>query len=173
MSLDGSVNLLLKFDQVDAELTHSAQLAQVVDLLSLSIADGLAFGTGAGQINAFWHDTRTLDGGGPGSSETLDLYDSLIDGASGETITFTEIKLFFVRCNSPIDNIKMTFDIVDGWKTLFDSTVILRLGDVFLWYNFGLSGAGIGAGNSDVTFLNTGVETGTYDIIVVGVGTRA
>ncbi len=169
MSLDGRVDYVIKFDQVDAALTQTAELADLIDALSIAESNSLSFGSGVGQVNAFWHDTRTL---GVGGSELLDIHDTLIDPATGKTITFSEIKVFVVRCQSPLE-LKMSFDVANGWIGVFNATVNLNRGDVFIWHNFSGLGAPIGAGNSDIGFLDTGGAGGDYDIIIVGIGTRS
>ncbi len=178
MSLDGRIDLNIKFDQVDASLTQSAELADLVDQLSLTLSDAFTFGTGPGQVNTFWHDTRILAGGG--GAEILDFFSGLVDPSTGQAISFTEIKLFYVRVTGDGVLLLHTFaalGVTKPWLDFYgaDQSQVFRT-SVYLRYDIG--GGGIWQVDVDERELGFQNQGGfgndiSYDIVVVGVGTRS
>lgn len=127
-----------------------------------------ANGTSDSQANEWFHDTRTV---AATTADNLDLAGSLTN-KFGETLTFTTIKLIFVRILSP-----------DGTKELYigprsqsnawvgpwgDTTDFSKTKGVFLWFeNYGVGS--ITAATTDVLGIyNNGSGSTTYDIILVG-----
>lgn len=129
----------------------------------------LATGTGAGQADLMFSDTRTL---GDGSSEDLDLAGSLSD-AFGGTITNLRVKAIYIKSSSA-----NTTDLTVGagtnpWATLLNSagTITLRPGASFqaIAGEADATAWTVTAGTGDVLQVsNGGGATADYDVVVIG-----
>src|SRR5574343_298099 len=91
-------------DTLTAHVTLSIAITKTKDLDIKDIRDSftdvwelkLANGTGSGNADLYFRDTRSL---GDGATEDLDLAGSLID-PFGATITFAKIKFLAIKNNS-------------------------------------------------------------------------
>ena len=127
----------------------------------------LATGTGAGQADLMFSDTRTL---GDGSSEDLDLAGVLTD-AFGATITNVRIKAIYIQAAAA-----NTTDLTIGggandWSTLLNGTIVLRPGGSFQAIA-GVADATawtVTAGTGDsLQVANSAGASADYDIVVIG-----
>lgn len=128
----------------------------------------IANGTGAGQANMTWSDTRTLNAS---SSESLDLA-GVLTNAFGSTLTFTKIKGLIITANSANTNSVLVGGAASNafvnWVA--DSTDIIQLpaGSVFSFFN--PAGYVVTASTGDLLKIaNSSSGTSvTYDIVLIG-----
>lgn len=180
MSLSGSAEVTLKFRQ---SAMPFSELAAVNDSLLLRTLDPFTWGDGAGQVNIFWHDQRTL---APQTEETLSLWGySLIDNASGRGIQFTKVRLVYIRVvDYPLSG-RATDDFgiseattfpwagpfggvpgSPGFRLVYPSYLLVMRDDVSAWvvdsafYRFTL--------RNDRLVGQTNI---VYKIVIIGVGT--
>lgn len=159
---------------VDALLTSALDLTTVSAPLERRAAVRLATGTGAGQADKIFSDTRSLT---TGASEDLDLAGVLTD-ALGATITFARVKgLFVAAAAANTTNLTVGANVVNGWATLLGptgasgGTVTLRPGGMFLAAcgSADATGWAVTAGTGDLLHVvNAAGATAAYDIVVVG-----
>lgn len=138
---------------------------------ALNVDNDYANGTGAGQANLVFSDTRTLAASG---TEDLDLAGTLAD-AYGATITNVRVKSVAIKADAGnTNNVVVGAAASNAWATLLNSTgtITLRPG----------AALGVAAGEADATgwavtagtgdllkVANSGGTTGvTYTIVIVG-----
>lgn len=128
----------------------------------------LASGTGSGQADLIWHDTRSLAGS---ATEDLDLV-SLTD-AFGVTATFARIKaILFVASAANVTNAVQVTRPASNGVPLFMAAgdgISLAPGEMFMWSG-GVSGKTVTASTGDlITITNSaGTNTVTYDVVIIG-----
>lgn len=136
-----------------------------------SVLENIANGTGAGQGDLLFADTRTL---AASAVEDLDLAGVLLD-AFGVAITFARIKGLYVKAAvANTNNVVIGADAVNPWATLLNTTgtLTLRPGASFL-ATVGAAdaiGYAVTAGTGDLLQVaNSAGGTGVdYDIVIVG-----
>lgn len=149
LSITGQLRLSASWvdDLTSATVTDSASV-----LRSLSLANG----TGAGQVNGYWRDVRTVAGSATDTIDTTALALSVF-GTAG-TLNLATVKLIYVRNQST--TVTLTYDI-NG------ANYGLPPGAVFLWT------AGTGPTNKWFHGNNIVIEGGsasaTYEIVLAGV----
>jgi hypothetical protein len=131
----------------------------------------LASGTGAGQADLIFTDTRTL---AASATEDLDLAGSLV-GAFGATLTFVKVKAVAVAAAAGnTNNVVVGAASSNPWATLLNSTgtVTLRPGAFFVAVAgvADSTGYGVTASTGDLLKVaNSAGSTGvSYDLIVIG-----
>lgn len=137
---------------------------------SLQAPITLANGTGSGQAQILFSDTRTL---AASATENIDLAGSLVD-AFGTTLTFAAVKVVKVCANAANTNNVVVGGA--GANTLLGvfgaatHTIAVRPGGCFLWAA-PQTGATVTAGTGDILLIaNSGAGTGvTYDIYLIGI----
>lgn len=166
--------------QIGASLKgdYSSALDLTTALSSLNLSRGTAFdnGTGAGQVDKVFSDTRTLSAS---ATEDLDLAGVLLD-AFGAAITFVRVKGLLVSASaSNTNNVIVGANAAsNAWGTLFGpvgasgGTITLRPGAFFC--------AGVGAADAtgwvvtaataDLLHVtnSAGGTSVTYDVVIVG-----
>lgn len=90
-TFDGSISL-----RVRGTVSNPLDLSSLTDTLNELFTQTFENGTGTGQANKMWSDTRTL---ADNTSESLDLAGSLTD-SFGAAITFAKIKAIIIRNKS-------------------------------------------------------------------------
>lgn len=160
-----------------ASISLAGKLASTVDLGSVaaSIAKAyavdLAHGTGAGQADRIWADTRTL---AASANEELDLAGSLEDPLGGAFVLARVKGLIIAADAGNTNNVVVGAAASNAWATLLGAThtVTLRPGAVFavLAGEEDATGYAVTAGTGDLLKVaNSGSGTGvTYDIAVIG-----
>lgn len=131
----------------------------VTDSASVSRILSLATGTGAGQVNGYWRDVRTV--AGSGATDTIDTtaLPLSVFGTAG-TLNLASVKVIYVRNQST--TVTLTYD-VNG------ANYGLPPGGVFLWT------AGTAPTNKWFHGNNIVIEGGaapgnaSYEIILAGV----
>lgn len=165
MSLTSKFNVIVAATQV-----VTRDLTAVRAPLSYAFASQLASGTGAGQADLVFSDTRTL---AASASESLDLAGSLVD-ALGATLTFARVKGLIVVAAAANTN-----DVVIGGATsnafvgpFADATDKIKVkpgGTIALWAP-GATAYPVTAGTGDLLQIaNSAAGTSvTYDVIIIG-----
>ncbi len=160
-------DILLK---VGATLQSALDLVTVQAPLSYSASLSLATGTGAGQADLIFSDTRTLTAS---STENLDLAGVLTD-ALGATLTFVKIKGIIVRASTGNTN-----DVVVGgaaangfinWVADATDKINVRPGGLFVLIDPTGSGYAVTASTGDILKVanSSSGSSVTYDIIIIG-----
>lgn len=129
----------------------------------------LTSGTGSGQADLIWHDTRTLTASG---TEDLDLV-SLTD-AFGQTATFARIKAILIvasSSNNAANSVQITRPASNGVPLFMAAGdgISLAAGEHFMWAASG-SGKTVTASTGDlITVTNSaGTNSVTYDVVIIG-----
>lgn len=153
--------------KIDTLALNALDLSTVQDPVLLSILSTLSNGTSAGQASAQFSDTRTLSAS---ASENLDLAGGLTNGF-GATLTFTKIKLLFVRAASGNTNAVQVSRGSSNGVPLFlaaSDGLTLQPGAWFVWFD--PTGITVTAGTGDIlTVANAaGGSSVSYDLIIVG-----
>lgn len=161
MTLKTDINLSVRTSQKGTP-DGGSTLSELVFSFSQSLSDGIT----AGKANVPWRDDRQIASAG---NESLDFAGSLVD-ALGNPAVFAKIKLLALKAKST-----NTTDLTVGNGTnpfvgpLVDATkgVILKPGDVQIWYS--AAGWAVGAGASDVLKLANGSGAAAdYEIFAIG-----
>lgn len=137
--------------------------------IALTQAIALLNGTGAGQADLIFTDSRTLSASG---TENLDLAGSLTD-AYGATITFARIKaVLIVAASGNTNDVQVTRPASNGVPIFMAAGdgIALKPNAVFLWAASDATGVAVTAGTGDLlTITNSAGTTGvTYTVIIIG-----
>jgi hypothetical protein len=157
---------------VNANLTSALDLVTGSAPLLKTYETILATGTGAGQADKVFSDTRTLAASG---TEDLDLAGVLTD-AFGATITFARIKVLIVSAAAANTNNVLVGGVAAGLSTLIvpqtTGIVTVRPGATFavVCGQADATGYVVTATTADLLHIaNSAAGTSvTYDIIIVG-----
>lgn len=156
-------------------LTLASTQTSVLDLATASLplkyakSMALASGTGTGQADRIFTDTRTL---AASATENLDLAGSLVD-AFGATITFARIKMVLVTAavgnTNNVNVIRESTNGVPLFLALSDG-IPVRPGGGFCWWTPDAAGVVVTAATGDLlTITNSGSGTSvTYDVVIIG-----
>lgn len=149
---------------------HSNQLDLGVSQLpfSLTVAQRLATGTGAGQADRVFTDSRTL---AASATEDLDLAGILLD-AFGQAITFVKIKAVIIHAIAAnVNNVVVTRPASNG-VPLFVAAgdgIALPPGFALAWFGAGAGVTVTPATGDLITVTNGGAGTSvTYEVIIIG-----
>lgn len=153
----------------------SSALDLTTALASLNLSRGTAFdnGTGAGQVDKMFSDTRTLAASG---SEDLDLAGTLTD-AFGATITFARVKGVLISAAAGNTNNVIVGGVAAGLSAgpilpqTTGQVVVRPGGGVLFWCGAGdATGFAVTATTADLLHVaNSGAGTSvTYDVVVIG-----
>lgn len=159
-------------------VTVSANLTKALDLATGSVpllreyATILATGTGAGQADRVFHDTRTL---AASATEDLDLAGSLLD-AYGDAFTPVKIKALIISAAVGNTNNVVVGGVAAGLSTIIQPAatglVVVRPGATFAVFAGAADSTGyaVTATTADLLHIaNSAAGTSvTYDIIVIG-----
>lgn len=161
--------------KIRAEETIAGDLDNVVSAFADRDPIQMASGTGSGQANLKWSDTRTLVAS---DTETLDL-NNLTDSL-GRTSTFTKVKALRISAASANTNdvvignaasnpFRGPLDVVLAGVDLAEPTITLKPGaGVLMWYTTtGWSSANGSLDKLKIANSSSGSSV-TYDIEIVG-----
>lgn len=142
------------------DATFPIALTGIVNLLN---------GTGAGQGDLIFTDTRTLAASG---TEDLDLAASLAD-AYGAMLTFARIKaVIIVAAAANTNNVRVTRPASNGVPLFLAASdgLDVRPGGFFAWACSDVTGVAVTAGTGDlITITNSAGTTGvTYTVVIIG-----
>lgn len=167
MPLTSNINVRVQATHTNVLDLGTTQFAPDVQR-SIMLADG----TGAGQANQLFSDTRTLSAN---ASEDIDLAGALTN-AFGATITFTKIKaVLIVAAAANSNNVVVGNASSNGWTGPFGAathTITIRPGGMFLIGCSDNTAYGVTAGTGDLLKIanSAGGSSVTYDIVVIGIG---
>jgi hypothetical protein len=154
-----------------ATLNNSIDLQTVLSALSYSKSSGRATGTGSGQADRLFSDTRTI---AASSNDDLDLAGVLVDPL-GATLTFARVKTLIVKAASANANTLIMGGAASNPVTtiLGGTTPTLTLrpdGLLVLDVGADATGYAVTAATADILrFTNGGAGSSvTYDVIIVG-----
>ncbi|MFB7617823.1 hypothetical protein [Kitasatospora sp. NPDC056181] len=163
---------------VNTRLTVAAAATQTnpLDLvtgrapLDFAAAIALGSGTGAGQADMIWSDTRTL---AASATEDLDLA-GVLTGAFGNTLTFARVKGLIVRAAAGNTNVVAVGGAAAtgfvGWVADATDKVNVRPGGVLGLFAPDATGYPVTAGTADLLRIGNGGSGTpvTYDIVIIG-----
>lgn len=167
MPLTSKISLI-----VQATLTKALDLATGSVPLLKSYEATLQTGTGAGQADRIFHDTRTLAASG---SEDLDLAGVLLDGF-GDALTVVKIKAIVISAAAGNTNNVLVGGVAAGVASFLSPAatgiITVRPGATFAVFagQADASGYAVTATTADLLHIvNSAAGTSvTYDVIVVG-----
>lgn len=164
MALTSAIKL-----QVNATQTSALDLGSANFPATLSSILSLATGTGAGQADLLFSDTRTLAASG---TESLDLAGSLTS-AFGATLTFARIKAVIITAASGNTNdVQLTRPASNGVPLFLAAGdgLSIRPGGMFVWACTDATGVVVTASTGDLLTLtnSAGSTSVTYSIMIIG-----
>lgn len=157
---------------IGAEHTKSLDLADGKVALSKIYQAILSSGTGVGQADLLFHDTRTLSAS---ATENLDLSGSLAD-AFGATLAFVKVKaIVFVAAAANTNNVIVGGDVTNTFFPMFGAetdSLILRPGTTFALICGATDSVGYAVTASTADLLkvtnSAGSTSVTYDVYIFG-----
>jgi hypothetical protein len=165
MALSGSLRITLQ-----ALLSGTADIGSREQNVNYTVARPFSTGTGDGQTDLAFTDTRTLSAS---ATENLDLAGGLTD-ALGNTLTFASIKaLIVVAAAGNTNDVVVGGAASNAWAAPFgDATDAVKVppGGVLVLADFGATGFAVTAGTGDILKVANG-GSGTpvsYDLLIVG-----
>ncbi len=158
------VNVQLK---IDSQLNNPIDLSTSIDPVLIQQLSLLTNGTASGQASQHFSDTRTI---APSGTDNIDLAGALVN-AFGVTLTFTKIKLLFVRAAAGnTNNVQVTRPASNGfvWFLAAGDGFSLQPGAWNCWFD--PVGITVTASTADIlAIVNSGAGTSvTYDLVVIG-----
>jgi hypothetical protein len=155
-----------------ADLSSALDLGTAVFGTNLARGQNFDPGTGAGQVDKIFTDTRTIAISG---SEDLDLAGVLLD-AFGATITFARLKAVLISAAPGNTNNVIVGGVASGLATMILPTatgqVVVRPGGGVCFWCGGADATGyvVTSGTADLLHVaNSGAGTSvTYDIAILG-----
>lgn len=156
---------------VNGSQTSLLDLGTAAFPFSTSSSVAYTSGTGAGQVDVAFTDTRTL---AASATENLDLAGTLTD-AFGATVTFARIKAIYISAAAGNTNdVQVTRPASNGVPFLMAAGdgIALRKGAGFAWWSgpADATGVAVTAGTGDlITVTNSaGTTSVTYTVIILG-----
>ena len=167
MTLSSKINL-----RIASNLSSALDLVNAQANLSQSLSVELDSGTGAGQADKVFSDTRTLAASG---TENLDLAGSLTD-ALGASVSFAKVKAIYIKAAAAnTNNVIVGGDATTTFFPMFaDETdaLVLRPGAAFLLVagDADATGYAVTAATADLLKItnSAGGTPVSYDIIIIG-----
>lgn len=157
---------------VRGDLASSLDLVNALAQLNMQRGSAFDSGTGAGQVDRIFSDTRTLAASG---TEDIDLAGTLTDALGGAAV-FARIKGLLIYASPANVNNVVVGGVANGWATWLSPAatglITLRPGALVAMVcgTGDATGYAITAGTGDLLHVaNSAGGTGvTYDIVVVG-----
>jgi hypothetical protein len=157
---------------VKGDYSSAIDLANIVASHNVQRGTNFDNGTGAGQADLLWSDTRTL---GASASEDLDFAGVLI-GAFGAALTFARLKILMISAAPGNTNNVIIGGVASGLATILapaaTGTAIIRPGGLFAVCCGSADATGyvVTPSTGDLLHVaNSGAGTGvTYDIVAIG-----
>ena len=157
---------------IKGDLTSPQDLGNA--LFPTNLIRGTAFdpGTGAGQVDRIWTDTRTITAS---SSEDIDLAGALVDALGGAAV-FARVKALMVFASPANVNNVVVGGVTNGLSTILQPAatglVVVRPGGFFAVSCGGGDATGYAVTGATADLLhvaNSGAGTSvTYDVVVIG-----
>lgn len=154
---------------VDATLTRTADFESASSRIAKALSISLTDGTGAGQADTIFKDTRTLTAS---ATEDLDLAGALTN-VYGVTTTFARIKaLIVLAASGNTNNVNVIRPASNGVPLFLAASdgLPVKPGGGFAWFAPDATGIAVTATTGDlITLTNSaGTTSVTYDIIIIG-----
>lgn len=158
---------------ITAQQTSPRDLGTASDPITHAVAIELASGTGAGQADKVFADTRTL---AASANEDLDLAAGALTDAFGTTLTFAKVKAVYVAAAAGnTNNVVVGGAATNTWTGPFGAathTIAVRPGGVLELAagEADVNGYAVTAGTGDqLRVANSGGTTSvTYTLVIVG-----
>jgi len=154
--------------------TDVVELSSTIDRIKTGGSVALANGAANEQANTAFRDIRTLTSV---ATENLDLAGVLVD-AFGGILTFSALKLMYFKNKSATNTLVIggaaTLGFIAPFGAATDKIIIPPLGRLFL--DAPLAGMLATAGSADLLRIARGTTDAgdvLYDVVLIGVGTRA
>lgn len=159
---------------IDAKLVNSVDVGSATYAFSNIASQAFSNGTGAGQANQVWSDTRAIpafDDPDPGVDD-LDFAGGLTN-VFGTTLTFTSIKALFIKADeNNAGNIVIGDEGTNPFASMFgstDSTIVLPPGAWVCFMNPNANGYAVTPTTGDILrFSNSNGSICNYTIIAIG-----
>lgn len=162
----GTLTILSRTLVFGGKFTQDPDLTTAAETIAISKAQTYTDGSSADQANQPWSDEIEL----AATSGNLDLAGGLTD-AFGNTITYTSVKELMIHNTSTtagqditISGTFMDNNLLGGGS----STVILGPSGVFMVAS-PIDGFTVTAGSGDILTVDSGANTITYEIFILGV----
>lgn len=152
---------------------NALDLSSVADNLALTLQDTYANGTGANQVQAQFHDQRTL---ATTTGETLDL--RALTCAFG-TLTFAKVKTIIIKLTTATTGYRLEVGddqaTANKWTAPFKAaTDTVRVEAGGIWHaGSPVDGMTVDATHKYLYIYNPSGGNAVYDIIIIGTGTVA
>lgn len=159
---------------IAGDLSSSLDLVTALAKLQASRGQVYDSGTGAGQVDRIWSDTRTLAASG---TEDLDLVGAALLDPYGVAVVFARVKAILVSAApGNTNNVIIGANVVNSWATLIGptgasgGTITVRPGGGFAAWCSDATGWATTAATGDLLHVaNSAGGTGvTYDIVILG-----
>jgi hypothetical protein len=152
-------------------LTHTgpSTLSSAKETFSQLVSWTVTSGDSTNQMNALWHDRRTIAGS---TNETIDISGG-ITNAFGTVLNLTEVKFFVIRPASTNDSTisvgGAAANAFTNWVADATDAVRVRAGGTLILLAPDATGYGVDAGTGDALLVsNDSTNSATYDIYVGG-----
>jgi hypothetical protein len=158
---------------LSAAITSAPDLATVTATARKTLSETLDSGTGAGQADLVFCDTRSL---ATGATENLDLAGGSLTSPLGAALTFVEVVgILVVAASANTTDLTVgngTNPVVGGpFGATGTNTIVLQPGGVFLWQvgSSATSAVQVTAATADILKVtNAAGATASYDIVLIG-----
>jgi hypothetical protein len=170
MPLSTSAAITLNADQTSAQ-----DLSTVDAPVNIARQYFLTSGTGVGQADKIWHDTRTLTAS---STENLDLAGTgLLDPITQAVLTFVRVKgLFVAAAAGNTNDVIVGANVANGWAGLIGptgasgGTITLKPGSAFMAFTTDATAWPVTGGTGDLIKVtnSAGGTSVDYSIVVIG-----
>ena len=154
---------------VEATQTKTADFESASSRIAKALSIALTDGTGLGQADRIFKDTRTLTAS---ATEDLDLAGSLTD-VYGATVSFARIKaLIVLAASGNTNNVNVTRPASNGVPLFLAAGdgLPVKPGGGFAWFAPDATGIAVTGGTGDlITLTNSaGTTSVTYDVVIIG-----
>lgn len=153
------------------DLSTPLDLTSVTSKVNLSRGAAFTSGTGTGQADLVWSDTRTLAASG---TEDLDLAGVLINPVLGTAMTFARVKAIMIAASTANTNNVVVGGVANGWVGLLSPAatglITLRPGAGFSAWSPDATAMAVVAGTGDLLHVinSAGGTSVTYDVVIIG-----
>ncbi len=161
MAFNGRISL-----GIDATLTRALDLTTARDALRYVLDEQMLDGSGDGQAQFMWHDTRSI---ATSANDDIDLAGSLTD-AFGQVITMAKVRALVINNKSAAATLTVGPAAASGVTGFLGTGEVLPVGAKKILVCNKSASWTITAGSADRIRVtnNSAVAVATYDIIVVG-----
>jgi hypothetical protein len=154
---------------VNATQTKTADFESASSAIALALSVAYSDGTGAGQADRIFKDTRTLTAS---ATEDLDFSGALTD-IYGATVVFADIRVLLITADAANTNNVRVIRPASNGLVIFAAAsdeIVVRPGGAFLYMAQDTTAIPVTAGTGDLlTITNSAGSTSvTYNIVAIG-----